>query len=175
MKRWSNIVAIGGFLIVLAFVAERLLQVRALWPYLHDLGHDPGLMYIGLLILVISALVLALFAIPWGVYLLWKGTRRKPPENRLIEPPYTITVRGRHVFEVAVLSVVMGGAAEWISNTHTPGWLVLGTLVYFAQKYDFDFSYWMLLIPPVVDGAICFAILCGGCVLWMRSRQERSR
>ncbi len=179
MKRWSNIAAVVGFLIVLAFVAERFLGVRTLWATLswtdlRDMVHDLG--GFGLLIFWIVAILLALFAIPWGGYLFWKEIRLKTPEDKVAEPQHSVIVRGRHVVEIAVFSVVIAFAAMGFSKMNTPGWFVAFELGNLARRHDFDLDLRVfLLLPFVIDGAICFVILWGAYLLWMRSRQERSR
>jgi hypothetical protein len=173
MKRWQNIAAVVGFLVVLAFVAERFLQVRTSWTNLSwtdllDLGHDLG--GLGLFILMPAAMLLAIIVIWWSV---WKVIGPKPPIDKLSEREYSLARRFRHIVEVVALSVVLGLAAEGLSKMRTPGWWVAGTLNNLGKEHDFDVDLWVfLLLPLVVDGAICFAILWGAYLQCMRSRSE---
>jgi hypothetical protein len=176
MKRWQNIVAVGGFLIVLAFVAERLFSVRASWADLRDLWRDcwRDLVVLGLFILGIAAMLLAIFAIP---YLWWKEVRRKAQKNSLAEAQYSFAGRVRHLVEVAILSAFIGSAATAAalggrSVIGIPGWWVARTLNDLGNKNYFDVLGLPLLLAVVVNSAICFAVFWGGCLLWMRSRRK---
>jgi hypothetical protein len=175
MKRWSKIVAIAGFLIVLAFVAERFLGVRTLWASfswtdLRDLAHDLGGFW--LFILMNTAILLVIIVIFWGGYLWWKEIRPKQGKDRFAEPQSLFGARLRHVVELSVLSVVLALTATGLTKMRTPGWWVAG-MSYKSGK-DLDLR---LFIGSViaVDSAICFAVLWGVYLLWVRIRQERSQ
>jgi hypothetical protein len=168
MKRWQTVASASGFLIVLAFAALRFLQVRTLWSDLSwtDLRDFAGF---GLFILMNAAVLLAIIVIFWGGYLFWKQVGPKPPKDRLGEPEYSSAGRLRHVVEVAVLSVVMGLGATGISKMRTPGWWVAGML----NKPGPDLNLGLFIGSAIfVDSAICFSILWGGYLLWMRARQK---
>jgi hypothetical protein len=168
MKRWQNIAAVGGCLIVLAFVAERFLRVRTLWTDLSwtDLRDLAGF---GLLILINAVVLLAIIVIFWGGYLLF----RKPPEDRLAKPQDSFAVRFRHVVEVAVLSVVMALTAAGLSKARTPGWLTASTLGLWSGAHGFSPDLRLMLMLIVgVDSVISFAILWGGYLLWQRARRK---
>jgi hypothetical protein len=177
MKRWQNITAIAGFLIVLAFAAERFLQVRMLWtglPWkdLHDFGRD--LRDLGLFILVPAAMLLAVIVILWGV---GKVIEPKPPididRDGPAEREFSLATRLRHIVEIVALSVAMGFAAEGLSKMRTPGWWVAGMLNNLGKQHGFDLSLGLFfLLPLVIDGAICFAILWRGYLLYVRSLSE---
>jgi hypothetical protein len=175
LTRWSNIAAVSGFVIVLAFVAERLLRVRTLWTDLswidlRDLGHDLG--GFGLFILMNAAILLAIIVIFWGGYLWWREIRPKQPKDKFAEPQYSFGVRMRHVVELAVLSVVLGMAAGMDSKMQSPGWWVAGRL----YKPGRDLSLGLFMGSAiVVDSSICFVILWGGYLQWMWYRHRRTR
>ena len=171
MKRWLNIAAVGGFLIVLAFVAERFFLVRAplaglSWADLRDLWRDLWRDFgrdLVLFILMNAAILLAILTILWGGYLWF---RPKPPKDEFAVPQSSIARRMFHVVEVAVLSVLMALAATGLSKMRTPGWWVAGTL----NKPGPDLNLGVFIGSAiVVDSGICFAILWGGYLLWKRA------
>jgi hypothetical protein len=171
MKRWSNVAAVGGFLLVLAFAAERFLHVRALWASLSwtDLrraGHD-----LWLVVVIIAAIFLAIFR---GIgYLLWRTIRPMPPKNRLAEPQYSFSGRWWYTVRVGVLSVALGIAAEFLSGMRTPGALarhVILKLDIFALFGAYLTLAFYFLTPIVLDSVICSAILWGGYLLWKKGQ-----
>ena len=164
MRRRQNIAAVGGFLIVLSFVAERFLRVRMLWTNLSwaDLCF---LADFALFILINAVILLAIIVIFWGGYL---SFRSKPQKSKPAVPPYSVAGRFRHVVEVALLSVVIALAASGLSKMRTPGWWVAGTL----NKPGPDLNLGLFIGSVVaVDSAICFAMLWGGYLLWRKPAQ----
>lgn len=171
MKRWQNIAAIGGFLLVLVFLVDRFLHVRTLWTDLPNLG--PDLVDLGKFVGMIAAIFLAIL---WGGHLLWRTIRQKPQEERLAEPRYSFARRWRYVTEVGVLSVVLGPVLGAFSKGRTPGWWVAGLLSSLAHKLDSDLDLRLFFVSIfLVDAAICFAILWGGYLLWMRFGPKATR
>jgi hypothetical protein len=171
MKRWQKIATVCGFLIVLAFVVAVSLRPPR-WADWRDLANDVG----GLVLVYaeITATLLAIIVIFWGAYLLF---RPKPRKDKPAVPLYSIAGRMLHVVGVAALSVVIGSAAAMLtvagrSNIGALGWWVAGML----SKPGRDSNLGLFIMSAfVVDSAICFAILWGGYLLWMRFRQRCSR
>ena len=133
MKRWQNIVALGGFLIVLLFVAERFFLVRAplaglSWADSREVAHD--LVSFGLFILYISVFVLAIVGV---FYLVWRGLLR-PVYSFLVEKGYlqalvgragaprerSITGRWRHFIEIGIVSVLLAMFELGLTKMNTP-------------------------------------------------------
>jgi hypothetical protein len=171
MKRWQNIAAVDGFLIVLAFVAERLLRARTSWGDVREFIRDFA--DLGLFILMNAAILLAIIVILWGGFLLWKEIGPRPSKGMVAEPQYSFAGRFRLVVEVAVLSVVMALAAAGLSKMRTPGWMITGTLGIWSGPLHVDLSIGAVILLAVgVDSAICFAILWGGYLLWQRARRK---
>ena len=175
MKRRQIVATVGGFVVVLAFVAfvtERSQRPRMSWADdWRDLG--PFLAAMGWSYAMFAAIFLATL---WGGYLLWRTFQQKSPEDRIDEPQDLFVTHWRHVVAVSVLSVVLAVAAWNLSKMQTPGWWIAGTLSNFIAKNDFSLTLWLfLLIPVIVDAGICFAILWGGFLLGMRVRQKACR
>ena len=180
MNRWRNIIAVVGFLIVLAFVAERFFLVRAplaglSWTDLRDLAHD--LVGLGLGMVLIAAVLLVIIVIFWSGYSWWREIRPKQPKDSVAEPQYSFAVRVRHVVELAVLSTIIGSAAAIASlggrsYVGAPGLWVAGRL----YKPGRDLNLGLFIVSAsVVDAVICFVILWGGYLQWMWYRQRRSQ
>jgi hypothetical protein len=176
MRRWSNIAAVGGFLLVLAFAAERFLHVRVLWAGLSwtDLrraGHD-----LWLVVVIITAIFLATFR---GIgYLLWRTIRPIPPKTRLAEPQYSFSGRWRYTVRVGVLAVALGITAEFLTGMRTPGALtrhVIFKLDIFAIFGVYLTLAFHFLTPIVVDSVTCFAILWGGYLLWKKGQWKAAQ
>jgi hypothetical protein len=171
MKRWQSVATVAGFVVALTFVAfvtERSQRPRMSWaddwrdlrPFLAAMGRS-------------YAMFAAVFLALWGGYLLWRTLRQKSPEGRIDAPQDLFVTHWRHVVAVSVLSVVLAVAAWNVSKMQTPGWWVAGTLNNLIGKNDLSLTLWLfLMIPVIVDAGICFAILWGGFLLWMKVRQE---
>ncbi len=167
MRRWQNVAALSGFLIVLAFAAERLLRAQASWTDLREFIR--GFADLGLFILMNAAILLAIVAILWGGFLFWKGIGPRPPKGSVAETQDPFAGRFRLVVEVAMLSVVMALAAAGLSKMRTPGWWISGAL----NRPSRDLNLGLLIgSAVVVDSAICFAILWGGYLLWTWCRRK---
>ena len=170
MKRWQNVVAVGGFLIVMAFVAERFSRMPASWTKVSGLGHD---MVIVELLFVLLALLFLTFL--RGGYLLYRKTWRKEPRDGPAEPQHSLAGRWPHIAMVGVLSLVLGMATESLTGMRTPGTLAL-RLIFPVDVHDhFVAGFLMILLfvmPIILDSAICFAMLWGGYLLWTRLRRE---
>ncbi len=173
MKRWWNIVAVGGFLIVLAFVVRRLSEVPASWFYLNgELKSD--LVSLGLGCAAVAAVSLAIL---WGGDLVWKRIRQKQPNSVIAGPQHSFAGRWPDAARVGVFSLALGIAAQSLAGVRTPGTLAL-RLIFPVDVHGSTVAGFLMILlfvmPIVVDSAICFAILWGGYRLWMRSRQGRT-
>jgi len=168
MRRWQNVAAVCGFLVVLAFAAERFSQVRTSSADLHELA--PDLIRMGLFVALNAAIFLAIF---WGAILFWKRVRGKPPRNAPAQSrPSTV---GRLAAGIGVLSVVLAIAAESLTGMRTPGTLTL-RLIFPVSASNHNLAAFMMILlfvmPILVDAGIGFAILWGGYLLWGRGRRE---
>jgi hypothetical protein len=171
MKHWSKFVAVGGFLLVLAWVAKRFSGVQTSWADLGDLA--PDIASIGLFVVVIIAIFLAIL---WSASLLWSKIRGGRRETLLAGPQRSIASQWSRANLVGMLSVVLGIVAESLLKMHTPGWRIVGSLSNFANRLGFNLDLRFFLVSAViVDAAICFAMLWGGYLLWKRSRRSAAQ
>jgi hypothetical protein len=173
MKRWQNLVAVGGFLIVIAFVAERFSRMPASWTKVSGLGHD--IVIVEILFVLLALLFLAILR---GGYLLYRKTWRKEPRDGPAEPQHSLAGRWPHIARVGVLSLASGIAVESLTGMRTPGTLAL-RVIFPVDVHDHIVAGFLMILlfvmPIVVDSAICFAILWGGYLLWKKVRREGSR
>ena len=172
MKSWQNIVAIGGFLIVLGFVAERFSRMPASWTQVGGVGHD--IVIVELLFFLLALLFLAILR---GGYLFYRRIWRKEPGSGPAEPQRSLTVHWPDSARIGILSLALGIAAEPLTGMRTPGTLAL-RIIFPVDVHDhFVVGFLMILsfvMPIVLDSAICFAILWCGCLLVMRVRRKRA-
>jgi hypothetical protein len=172
MKRWSNVAAVGGFLIVLAFAAERLRRVRALWaglPWsdLRDVGHD--LVGLGLFILIVAAILLAVL---WGGYLLWRSVR---PETRRIQPQHSrIPSISQTRTDNGHVGLKRGQVIAGIGGCLAILWLLVRR---FSQEHAASFYVGSGSRPDFVSFGVGCAVVAvisfaGGDVLWQRIRRK---
>ncbi len=172
MKRWQVIAEVVGFLLVLVFVGKRFSQVRVSWLYLSD-DLKSDLVSLGLGCIVIAFISVAIL---WGGDMLWKKIWRRQPSDVLTEPQYPFVGRWRHVAELVLLSVIFGPMVDFSSGMRGPGGFVVHWVRYLEYRLGIEpMSGLVLPLIFAVDTAVCFAILWGGYLLWIRSRQERSR
>ena len=82
----------------------------------------------------------------------------------------------RYVAEIGLLSIVLGLTAGSLLKMRTPGWWVAGLLSNLAGKFDYKLDLRLFIVLIIgVDGAICFAILWGGYLLWKKVRGAATR
>lgn len=169
MKRWQNIVAVGGFLFVLAAVTIRLLRAGTSWADLRDFL--PHLVYGGLSAVLIALIFLATL---WVGNFLWRGIRRGTQRDGIAEPHDSFAGRWRHAAELAVLSVILG--FNWGALSRGPGPFVARRLNDLIDRLGFQPNFGVTLALMFVgNAAVCFAILWGVYLLWARARQKAAR
>ena len=191
MKRWQNIVALGGFLIVLLFVAERFFWCERRWlgcrgPTRGEVAHD--LVSFGLFILYISVFVLAIVGV---FYLVWRGLLR-PVYSFLVEKGYlqalvgragaprerSITGRWRHFIEIGIVSVLLAMFELGLTKMNTPGEWVMARVCDVSAAASSplgsrcDFGT-ILVLPIVVDASMIFLVLWVAYLLWVEARHQR--
>jgi hypothetical protein len=168
VRRWRYVAAIGGFLIALALAAGRLLKARTSWT---DLREFSGFLAdFGLGVLIIAAILLGIFG--FG-YTLWRMARPNPEKSGSTQRP--TTRYWRLVVGFAGLSAVLGIAAAGAtasgrSNIGALGWRVARAMGAFGPNLGLG-----IMLAMAVNGAICFAILWGGYLLWTRIRRSGAK
>jgi hypothetical protein len=163
MRRWQNIVAVVGFLGVVAFAVDHLVRSGTSWTDLKNLGPD-----VVKVELIYSVVALTFLGLLRGGHALWGVTRQELPANAVVTDRQHSSARGRSRTSWAgVLSFLLAMAAESLTGRRTPGMFVVGTIL---MRLRLHVSFLGLLayfvMPLVLDGALCFAILWGGYLLW---------
>jgi hypothetical protein len=159
MRRWSNIAAIGGFLLVLAIVTERFWAVRASLGTLRDWW--PALLDFAKFVVIISAIFLAIL---WCGSLLRQRIWPKPQKPKL-----SSGVCWRHVSEIVVSSVVLGPMIEVGLRMGGPGMLAAGWVSYLRDRLGLQPNLGLsLALIFGIDTAVCFGILWGAYLLWQK-------
>jgi len=190
MKRWQNIVAVGGFLIVLAFVAERFFLVRAplaglSWADLRDVAHD--LASFASFILYISVVVLAIVGV---FYLVWRGLLR-PVYSFLVEKGYlqalvgragaprerSVTGRWRHFIEIGIASVLLAMLELGLTKMNTPGEWVMARVCDISAAWSSPYGSrcdlgTIIVLPIVVDASMIFLVLWVAYSVWVEARDQ---
>jgi hypothetical protein len=170
MKRWQSVAATIGYLIIVAFVVVRSLRVRTSWADWREFL--PILGGIGVAILLVAAALLAIFAVPWVGYWLWRKIRREPPDDTHIQRQHSFAVHVRHFVWICILSAVTGLVTGGLMRRRSPGWVIAMTLGFWAGAHHLDLNLGLMLLLAVgVDSAISFAILWGVYLLWLRLRR----
>ncbi len=190
MKRWQNIVAVGGFLTVLAFVAERFFLVRAplaglSWADLRDFGHD--LADFCLFVIYICAFV---FLVVGLLYLLWRGLLR-PVYSFLVEKGYlqalvgragaprerSVTGRWRHFIEIGTASVLLAMLELGLTKMNTPGYWVMALVCDTSAAWSSPHGSrcdlgTIIVLPIVVDASMIFLVLWVAYSVWVEARDQ---
>jgi hypothetical protein len=110
-----------------------------------------------------------------GIYPLWR-LQLDPSEQMLGGVYATLGIFLLLALRNPSANRILAVAAWSLSKMQTPGWWIAGTLSNLIAKNDFSLTLWLfLLIPVIVDAGLCFAILWGGFLLWMRVRQKACR
>ncbi len=168
MKRWPNIPAIIGFLIVVVFAAARLGKVRASWGELEDIAH--GLVGLAVFILINAAVLLTVVLVAsW----LWRTVWRKTAgmESRL--PQHMMAGHWRYMPWAAVLSVILWMGAGALLHMRTPGWQLAIGLGLWVGTHGTELDIRLgIMLAIWVDSILCFAILWGGYLVWRRFRGQ---
>jgi hypothetical protein len=187
MKRWQNIVALSGFLIVLVFVAERFFLVRGQvgWTDLREFVQF--LASLGLFILYISVFVLAvggIFYLVWGgllhpfySFLVGKGYLEELVGRAGAPREHSVTGRWRHFIEIGIASVVLAMVELELTKMNTPGeWVMARVCDVSAARVvpQCDFGT-ILVLPIVVDASMIFLVLWVAYSLWVEARDQSRR
>jgi hypothetical protein len=169
LRRGQVIAGTGGCLAILWLIVRRFSQAHASSFYV---GNDlrPDFVSFGVGCAVVAVISVA------GGDLLWQRIRRKPVETVPTETRHPSSVPGWHIFGMCIISAVASFAATVATMggyVASPGWRVSNPLRNWAYGHDLHPNFWQVFLPPmVVDGSICFAILCGAYMLWGKVRRK---
>ncbi len=185
MKRWQNIVASAGFVLLLAFVADRVSQARLLWVAvswsdLRIFGHS--LAVAALFVLEIVAVPLVMIAMARGGYLLWKENRPRPlnrrlPAGRRSQSTDLLVTNWRHAVKLSVLSAFSGLASALASlmgssRIGLPGWWVTGWVMNLHGGKSLHDVRLLIMLAVFVNSTLCFAVLWSGYVLFTKAQEK---